>query len=225
MKSTTSKKGTLRQLALNATVAAAVLGLAQTVGAFGSEPAGDLMCAFSQQLQQSVSVRMEYLVKIDQVRGSNYLASNEVQDMYDNVIPASYQDDDDAGGLGAISIIFGSAKTTARSSGGELDSFTIDCLSCHDGVAASNIVVDYRDRPYNHPSRVTSKRSDHPVGMTYAAYVAGGPGYKDVGDSTRMIFVNGKVGCLTCHDPLNPEKGHLVMSDRNSALCLTCHDK
>jgi len=43
--------------------------------------------------------------------------------------------------------------------------------------------------------------------------------------NTKMIFVNGKIGCLTCHNPLNAEKGHLVMSDRNSALCTTCHNK
>jgi predicted CXXCH cytochrome family protein len=61
--------------------------------------------------------------------------------------------------------------------------------------------------------------------MSYNNYVAADRGFKPVGMNGAMIFADGKVGCLTCHNPLNPEKGHLVMSDRNSALCLTCHNK
>jgi predicted CXXCH cytochrome family protein len=57
-------------------------------------------------------------------------------------------------------------------------------------------------------------------------YAAASKDYKSqLGANNKMVFVNGKVGCLTCHNPLNPEKGHLVMSDQKSALCLTCHNK
>jgi predicted CXXCH cytochrome family protein len=63
--------------------------------------------------------------------------------------------------------------------------------------------------------------------MDYQSYVAFGRGkFKHISTfNSKMKFVNGKVGCLTCHDPLNPERGHLVMSDVRSALCLTCHNK
>jgi hypothetical protein len=63
--------------------------------------------------------------------------------------------------------------------------------------------------------------------MNYASYVAADPtSYKPItAFDSKMIFVNGKVGCLTSHYPLNPKKGHLVMSDFQSALCLTCHKK
>jgi predicted CXXCH cytochrome family protein len=62
--------------------------------------------------------------------------------------------------------------------------------------------------------------------MDYASYAAFGRGYRPASMlDPKMVLVNGKVGCLTCHNPLNPERNHLVMSDHRSALCLSCHDK
>lgn len=216
-----------------------VLGLAHTAGAFGtvgSTTGANGTCAYSLQLQSSVDIRREYLVKLDGVLGrSVYTAGNSVDDMYDNIIPAAYTDEKESGtgGLsinfgsssGGLSISLNSAYKSAAKQIGKLDSFTVDCISCHDGVSASQIQVDWRDRPLDRRSMVNSFSSDHPIGMTYDSYVAANRGYKDVGTGTKMVFVDGRVGCLTCHDPLNPEKGHLVMSDRNSALCKTCHDK
>ncbi|QXE93145.1 cytochrome c3 family protein [Geomonas subterranea] len=146
--------------------------------------------------------------------------------MYGNVVPAAYSDDDSAGATGSLTVLFRSVKREATANfGGTPDDLSVGCLSCHDGVGASQINVDFRDRPSDRRSMVNSFSSDHPLGMTYDAYVAANRGYKPVGSNTKMIFVNGKVGCLTCHDPLNTEKGHLVMSDYGSALCKTCHDK
>ena len=145
--------------------------------------------------------------------------------MYGNVKKASYstgeETDDGDGGSG----FFGVASKRADKVVG-IDSMSADCISCHDGVGASAIGVELRNRPYDRRSMVNSFNSDHPIGMNYASYADAGRGYKAVlPGSNKMIFVNGRVGCLTCHDPLNPEKGHLVMSDRNSALCNTCHNK
>ncbi|QWV95740.1 cytochrome c3 family protein [Geomonas oryzisoli] len=142
--------------------------------------------------------------------------------MYGNVVPAAYSDDEST--TGGLSITFGSTAKQTANSGGILDSFSVGCLSCHDGVGASQVNVDFRDRPFDRTSMVNSFNSDHPLGMTYDSYVAANRGYKPIGNN-KMIFVNGKVGCLSCHDPLNTEKGHLVMSDYGSALCKTCHDK
>jgi predicted CXXCH cytochrome family protein len=67
----------------------------------------------------------------------------------------------------------------------------------------------------------------HPIGMDYAAYSSrDNKNYKPAAAfNSKMTFVNGRVGCTTCHDPLNLDKGHLVMSDTRSALCLTCHNR
>jgi predicted CXXCH cytochrome family protein len=43
--------------------------------------------------------------------------------------------------------------------------------------------------------------------------------------SHGMVFAEGKVGCLTCHNPLNVSRGHLVMNNDRSDLCFACHKK
>jgi len=107
----------------------------------------------------------------------------------------------------------------------EIDQFSKDCIVCHDGAGASSVGVDLRNNPESHHSRVNAITSDHPIGMKYNNYVAQDRGYKAMPMDTNMVFVNGAVGCLTCHDPLNLDKGHLAKSDKNSELCLSCHNK
>ncbi|HBG07052.1 MAG: hypothetical protein A2075_22080 [Geobacteraceae bacterium GWC2_58_44] len=228
MKKIIKKETASRCLAISCLVGGVVMGLAQMAGAFApltpSTSPGKELCAYSLQLQKSVSVRRQYLVKVEQALGGSSMAGNAVEDMYGNIEPAAYSEDDshERGRSGISSFFFGT-PTAKRALA--IDSFSTDCVSCHDGAGASSIGVDLRDRPFDRKSRVASFTSDHPIGMTYSSYVAANRGYKPIGTDTKMIFVDGKVGCLTCHDPLNPERGHLVMSDRNSALCLTCHDK
>jgi len=178
-------------------------------------------CTFSEQLQKSVSVRKKYLVKLSSLVGETLPSAGAVEDMYSNIKSASYnpesaaEEDDN---------FFGTVRSIKKAPV-ELDSFSADCLCCHDGAGAVSVSVDWR----NNPAHLTSLRrpsgSDHPIGMDYESYVSQGRDYKSVGLNTKMVFVNGKVGCLTCHNPLNPEKGHLVMSDRGSALCLSCHSR
>ncbi|MBJ6801055.1 cytochrome c3 family protein [Geomonas propionica] len=224
MRTERNQKSAMQRMTGLVCAAAMILGLAQGAGAFGtmgSSSTGET-CAYTLQLQKSVQARRDYLVKIDAVRGSTYTAGGAVDEMYGNVVPAAYSDDESTGGLSAI---FNRLKKGTAERVDTADALSVSCLSCHDGVSASQINVDLRNRPFDRTSRVTSFNSDHPIGMTYDSYVAAGRGYKAIGANTKMIFANGKVGCLTCHDPLNTEKGHLVMSDYGSALCKTCHDK
>lgn len=210
-------------------VGAAVLGLTPCAEAFAPNMPNTgqnrEMCRYSLELQASVEARRDYLVRLEQAVGAAY-GGNSVQEMYGNVQPASLQEDEEVDGNGRRSVAslfrkFGNRQSAAPG----LDPFSADCVSCHDGVAASAIGVDLRDRPYGRKPQVVSFQSDHPVGMTYSSYASSRKGYKQIGAGTRMVFVNGKVGCLTCHDPLSKERGRLVMSDYRSALCLTCHDK
>jgi predicted CXXCH cytochrome family protein len=120
--------------------------------------------------------------------------------------------------------------TVSASNSTGIDAFSADCLGCHDGVVALNVRTVLKNNPQDRYHLLGGDHQmigmDHPIGMDYNRYVAVGKGYKPLsGVSNKMVFLNGKVGCLTCHDPLNPEKGHLVMSDRKSALCYTCHEK
>ncbi len=113
------------------------------------------------------------------------------------------------------------------------------CMSCHDGTVA---VGDL----YNDPlawvpdsglvvgtaNLGTDLTNDHPVNFTYNAALAATDGelvvptsvdYVDAG-STVPLF-NGSVQCASCHDPHIGTPGLLVVSNGQSALCLTCHVK
>ncbi len=106
----------------------------------------------------------------------------------------------------------------------KIDYFSTKCLVCHDEVNAKMGEVVIKDNPGN--KRIRQLASNHPIGMTYNRYASHGKGFKSTALFNNNIkLFDGKVGCLTCHNPINPEKRHLVMSDAKSALCLTCHDK
>lgn len=79
------------------------------------------------------------------------------------------------------------------------------CLSCHEEIDASQ-----------------SNMRNHPVSIDYSSF------YNDYNsDIEPLKLFNGKVECSTCHDPHNENNipKMLRISNNNSALCLTCHNK
>jgi predicted CXXCH cytochrome family protein len=172
----------------------------------------DKYCSFSLQLQSS-PYREQYIARLATDQGIMLAANTNNNSPEQSDAPA------------LISIIVGSARSKTADSA--IDAFSKDCLNCHDGSSAHNIEFNYTNSPGTASQQKYAGGSDHPNGMDYQSYVAFGRGkFKRISTfNSKMKFVNGKVGCLTCHNPLNPEKGHLVMSDLRSALCLTCHNK
>jgi len=75
------------------------------------------------------------------------------------------------------------------------------CITCHDGVT-SKIHV-------RHPSFVPYKN---------------GRKFRIITDN-RVIITNGQITCLSCHNPFSTQKKRLVMDNRGSKLCLSCHLK
>lgn len=224
-------KKTTKKIAIAWLVGTVLSGFGQTAG--GVEFAAPIRmqatgpCAFSEQLQGSSLVRTQYANRLAKVLGTTATAMNSVEEMYSNIQPASYTEES---ATEATTDIWGfslndSTGTTTTTVAG-VDPLSADCLGCHDGVGATAVSAVLRNDPFTTVHRPLSA-SDHPIGMDYNRYAsAKSTDYKSVfGANSKMIFVDGKVGCLTCHDPLNPEKGHLVMSDARSALCLTCHKK
>jgi predicted CXXCH cytochrome family protein len=121
-----------------------------------------------------------------------------------------------------------SVKTRGRAGSG-----TTSCLRCHDGtVAPSNISAAQRTEFVN---KTRSARfapahggSNHPVGIDYPLFDR--RGFRPANVVTNkgtVVLPNGKVECLSCHDPHNGagQKYFLVTSNSRSALCLTCHRK
>jgi predicted CXXCH cytochrome family protein len=196
--------GARLQRMLTRSVLAAILAL----GVSTASEAGE-MCLLSKQLQDPAQ-KARYAAKVATEVG-DMVAYNSQASSTSDATPASY--------------VF--RKRKIPDFGGEyIDELSRDCLSCHDGVVAGNVHVMYRNTPGQKTNSYDGK-SVHPIGMNYAAYAAMDPlDYKPApAFNSKMIFVNNRVGCLTCHNPMNPEEKHLVMSDYRSALCTTCHKK
>ncbi|TGU74436.1 hypothetical protein E4633_02940 [Geomonas terrae] len=125
----------------------------------------------------------------------------------------------------AAALLIANAGPAPADAPPEIDPLSRECIGCHDGAAGPDVRVNLRNNASNKTMHVHSFDGEHPIGMIYQSYV-NKQGYKPISPQERnMVMVNGAVGCLTCHDPLNPAKGHLIKSDKNSALCITCHDK
>lgn len=116
------------------------------------------------------------------------------------------------------------------------------CLSCHDGIAASEIygghtggVADQLDMD----SGGIALGHDHPISFIYDTVMAAKDKYL-YDPSTRLSGVAGSTGtvdadmlfskrmeCASCHDVHNtktvPGTKLLVKKTAGSALCLTCH--
>lgn len=82
-----------------------------------------------------------------------------------------------------------------------------DCLSCHDGSTARNVAQGM-------------KSAGHKVDVFYVQK----RGYKKRLDR-RVVLVDGKVTCISCHNPYKSERRRLVMSNERSELCMSCHMK
>ncbi|NTV48822.1 MAG: hypothetical protein HGB32_16290 [Geobacteraceae bacterium] len=204
----------LQKMLLKSTLAAIIC-----LGVNATEPSAHAgtgeMCSFSTQLQSS-PMREQYISRLA-TESTTLLAYNTSTE---NEVLSDVSD-----GFSFSSFVTGE-KSDSFSQGGSVDSFSRDCLTCHDGGHASDVKIDYRNNPGSKSTKY-GRAKDHPIGMDYNNYSAMDPqNYKPVAAfNSKMTFVDGKVGCLTCHNPLKPEKTHLVMSDQGSALCLSCHIK
>jgi hypothetical protein len=88
MKTTTIKPADFASIAVSFLLALMILGSSTIVRAGDlSEVAAQPVrgtCAFSLQLQKSVAAQREYLVKLDQARGTMEMARNSLEEAYDN---------------------------------------------------------------------------------------------------------------------------------------------
>ncbi|MCK6457880.1 MAG: hypothetical protein L6Q92_15280 [Phycisphaerae bacterium] len=119
------------------------------------------------------------------------------------------------------------------------------CLSCHDGLMAIGMVASGSGRPGDPPpehpivmtrrfippgpSNLTNDLSDdHPIGFRYdRALSRRDPQIRSPDLVSREIPLgkHNEVHCTACHDPHNNRLGDFLrISDRRSALCITCHD-
>lgn len=121
------------------------------------------------------------------------------------------------------------AARSYEARGVELDASSLLCLSCHDGITARDVYS------YAHavrgPGKLggswigTGSLTSHPIG---ARYPLTEPTYHDAASVTasgRIKLPDGRVQCISCHDPHNSHRVEGMLVDRNDAsrLCLACH--
>lgn len=104
----------------------------------------------------------------------------------------------------------------------EIDTFSFNCLTCHDGINTKVHNVRFKDFGQEQTASFQEVRGNHPIGMHYGSYAYAGNSFRNLYDvAENTVLVDGKVGCLTCHNPLLPEKKHLARKN----LCMGCHIK
>lgn len=111
-------------------------------------------------------------------------------------------------------------KFTQSSGGGLLDEYSVECLSCHDGVISKMGAVDVHSGEFKHGIGLS-----HPVGVEYPQMSFKNDYVPVSALPPEVPLFQGKIGCLTCHSPYGGKKSFLVEENRRSTLCLTCHRK
>ncbi len=106
------------------------------------------------------------------------------------------------------------------------------CLRCHDGAIARDTLGSTKRERFaskEHPGLFETghKTSEHPVGVDYPLYKKGYRPVVSVLAKGTVSLPDGKVECVSCHDPHDMTGlGHmLVDTNARSKLCLTCHRK
>lgn len=102
---------------------------------------------------------------------------------------------------------------------GTADGESVSCMACHDGSSASDAgshAVKRRademlpDHPIGIPMRETSRSRDSEFRLSR-------------NPDKRIRLFSGNLGCGSCHSIYSREPGQLVVNNRGSKLCLSCH--
>lgn len=101
-----------------------------------------------------------------------------------------------------------------------LDTYSIQCMECHESKGDSNAPSIDRNMVVRHDTGGVN----HPIAVSYAEAARGG-GYRPIELlSKRILLPNGRLSCVSCHDGYNSNHGKLVTLTAGSALCFECHD-
>lgn len=118
----------------------------------------------------------------------------------------------------AIPFAHSYGKYVSSGGGGQLDKYSRECLSCHDGTISKFPQVEVQQGVWQHKTGTS-----HPIGIEYPR--SGDFAYPGSLPDEIELF-DGKVGCLSCHRIYNNRQHNmLVMNNNKSRLCLTCHKK
>ncbi len=113
--------------------------------------------------------------------------------------------------------------SSLRSAAGSLDVESQRCLSCHDGVTATeshNTARQNRSLGY-----AWNQSRSHPIGVAYPSRTprSSSGSFRAPGQLPEKVRLpDGKVSCVSCHDLYDRDR--LSVPIEGSALCFTCHE-
>ncbi|UCD27558.1 MAG: hypothetical protein JSV03_10615 [Planctomycetota bacterium] len=105
------------------------------------------------------------------------------------------------------------------------------CLGCHDGTVATSTIGSSHALLAGLREGFAAPDSfvwrDHPIGVPYPRNNREYQPLAFVLAKGRVRLPEGRIECISCHDPHSEAKidPMLVMSNKRSALCLSCHVK
>ena len=104
-----------------------------------------------------------------------------------------------------------------------IDDNSRECLSCHDGTLSTEAGAQVRGLSWEHNKNIGLS---HPIGVDYESVYMSKPREYHPPErlDNRIVLVNGKIACETCHNHYSRFKKHLVMENIKSRLCLSCHN-
>lgn len=111
----------------------------------------------------------------------------------------------------------------------ELDSPSLLCLSCHDGVIAPDVYgTGHSVLPAGQLGRSKADLNylrSHPIGVKYPIADPKFQPSASVSSDETIKLPGGRIQCTSCHDPHNTRgiPAMLVKSNDRSRLCLSCH--
>jgi len=106
-----------------------------------------------------------------------------------------------------------------------IDPGSRNCLSCHDGSMARSF--PHRGEQKHPQVNLTAPEVQAPANYNMHLFnfpVSGKEISRPGEDSELLLNSQNQVGCITCHDPHNNEKGHFLrVSNKGSEICMECH--
>jgi predicted CXXCH cytochrome family protein len=120
---------------------------------------------------------------------------------------------------GGTSLLLSGHLDPRASLQGNIDSFSIQCMSCHDTLM-ENLNVQISTNVILH----SSDSFVHPIGMQYLDSFNYG-GFHAVALLPEQVSLpDGKISCISCHLGYSDAHGQLVVENKGEKLCYTCHD-
>lgn len=120
---------------------------------------------------------------------------------------------------GGHSLILSGHLNAGKSLTGNIDNFSVQCVACHENLPnvlnvriASNVI------------RHSTNQASHPIGMLYKTSILYG-GYREISDLPKQILLpDGRMSCISCHQGYSNQHGKLVVNNKGSKLCFSCHN-